>query len=96
MAKNTVKKKSKDEIRKMLMSKLSRYYGITYEEATYDQIYRATILSVKDILAAKRQVYREKNKKQQAKKVYYLCMEFLIGPSLRNNLMNIGVMEEYR
>ncbi|MBQ4243305.1 MAG: glycogen/starch/alpha-glucan phosphorylase [Clostridia bacterium] len=96
MAKNTVKKKSKDEIRKMLMSKLSRYYGITYEEATYDQIYRATILSVKDILAAKRQVYREKIKKQQAKKVYYLCMEFLIGPSLRNNLMNIGVMEEYR
>ena len=103
MAKNTAKlstdkktdKKAKEEIRKSLMSKLSRYYGIAYDEASYDQIYRATLLSVKDILAEKRAVYRDKIKKQQAKRVYYLCMEFLIGPSLRNNLMNIGVMDEY-
>ncbi|MBQ8943397.1 MAG: glycogen/starch/alpha-glucan family phosphorylase, partial [Clostridia bacterium] len=99
MAKNTAKqttdKKTKEEIRKSLMSKLSRYYGIAHDEASYDQIYRATLLSVKDILAEKRAVYRDKIKKQQAKRVYYLCMEFLIGPSLRNNLMNIGVMDEY-
>ena len=64
MAKNTAKqttdKKTKEEIRKSLMSKLSRYYGIAHDEASYDQIYRATLLSVKDILAEKRAVYRDK------------------------------------
>ena len=58
MAKNTAKqttdKKTKEEIRKSLMSKLSRYYGIAHDEASYDQIYRATLLSVKDILAEKK------------------------------------------
>lgn len=83
------------EIKKSLVSKLSRYYGISYEEATYEQIYKATIMSVKDILTEKRSAYREKIKKQRAKRVYYLCMEFLVGPSLKNNLMNIGVCDEY-
>lgn len=85
----------KEEIRRALNSKLSRYYGITYEEATYDQIYRATLLTVKDILAEKRAVYRDRIKKQHAKRVYYLCMEFLVGKSLKNNLMNIGLSAEY-
>ncbi len=86
----------KEEIKQALASKLSRYYGIGFDEATEDQIYRATLLSVKDILAEKRAVYREKIKKQRAKRVYYLCMEFLVGKSLKNNLMNIGLCEEYR
>lgn len=84
-----------EEIKKSLESKLSRYYGISHEEATYDQIYRATLMSVKDILAEKRAAYRDKIKKQHAKRVYYLCMEFLVGRSLKNNLMNIGIMDEY-
>src|SRR5262249_59567215 len=31
-----------------------------------------------------------------AKRVYYLSMEFLLGRSLRNNLLNLGVHEEAR
>lgn len=90
-----LKNQRREEIKRSLLSKLSRYYGIGYEEATYDQIYRATLMSVKDILAEKRAVYREQIKKQHAKRVYYLCMEFLVGRSLKNNLMNIGVRDEY-
>ena len=79
------------EIKKSLVTKLSRYYGISYEEATYEQIYKATIMSVKDILTEKRSAYREKIKKQRAKRVYYLCMEFLVGRQLRNNVETLGL-----
>jgi glycogen/starch/alpha-glucan phosphorylases len=82
-------------IKSTLESKLSRYFGVTPQEADQDQIYKATILTVRDILAQKRATYRDKIKKQRAKKVYYLCMEFLIGRSLKNNLHNLGIVSEY-
>ncbi len=84
------------QIEEALRSKLTRYFGTQPEEADTEQLYKATLMSVKDILTEKRQVFHEKAKKQRPKKVYYLCMEFLIGPSLRNNLMNLGLADSYR
>lgn len=83
------------DIRNTLESKLSRYFGVTPAEAEKNQIYKAIILTVKDILTQKRSKFEEKVKKQRAKKVYYLCMEFLVGPSLKNNLHNLGIVSEY-
>ena len=83
-------------IREALTSKLARYFGCEPSEANAEQIYKATIMTVKDILTEKRQTFHEKAKKQHPKKVYYLCMEFLIGPSLKNNLRNLGIADEYR
>ncbi len=79
------------ELKQMLVSKLSRYYGVTPEEANAEQIYHSVILVTKDILAQKRTDFKINVEKQQAKKVYYLCMEFLIGRSLKNNLCNLGL-----
>ena len=59
-------------------------------------MYNAAILCVKDILTQKRSDFKESTKKQHAKRVYYLCMEFLIGPSLYNNLRNLGLEEVFR
>ena len=43
------------EIKEAVESKLKRYYGISNpSEATEEQIYRAVVLSVKDILLRKR------------------------------------------
>ncbi|MGN1094839.1 MAG: glycogen/starch/alpha-glucan phosphorylase [Eubacteriales bacterium] len=83
-------------IREALESKLSRYYGVSSEEATKDQIYKSVILTVKDILTSKRSSFMKTVKKEKSKRVYYLCMEFLIGPSLRNNLRNLGLAEDYK
>lgn len=82
-------------IKEALEHKLSGYFGATPDTATETQIYKAVILTVKDILADRRSAFKEETKKQKAKKTYYLCMEFLIGPSLMNNLRNLGLEDAY-
>ena len=78
-----------------LTSKLSRYFAVSPEEATKEQIYKATVLSVRDILAQKSKAFGSEVKKKQLKRVYYLCMEFLIGRSLKNDLCNLGLADDY-
>lgn len=41
------------QIREALVSKLSRYFGMSPAEAGDEQIYKATVLTVRDILAQK-------------------------------------------
>ena len=84
------------EIREALNSKLSRYFGIGESEADINQVYQATILSVRDILATRSKEFTDEINKKQAKQVYYMCMEFLIGRSLKMNLCNLGLEDEYR
>ena len=85
---------SKTDLRQMLVSKLSRYFGVTPEEANAEQIYKSVILVTKDILTQKRADFKVNVNKQGAKKIYYLCMEFLIGRCLKNNLCNLGIAED--
>ena len=83
------------EIREALNQKLSRYYGISEGDADIQQIYNATVLSVRDILATRNKEFTDEVVKTEAKQVYYMCMEFLIGRSLKMNLSNLGLEEEY-
>ncbi|MBQ8288509.1 MAG: glycogen/starch/alpha-glucan phosphorylase [Clostridia bacterium] len=83
------------ELRAGIEQKLSRYFGTTPAEANKDQVYKAVLLAVKDILAAKRTNFKKNVTRQEGKKIYYLCMEFLIGRQLRNNLGNLGIEKEY-
>ncbi len=84
------------EIRDSLNSKLSRYFGINESDADIKQVYDATVLSVRDILATRNQEFTDKVVETKAKQVYYMCMEFLIGRSLKMNLCNLGLEDEYR
>ena len=87
---------TKAELSAALSDKLSRVFGTTAAEATADQIYKATLISIRDILAQKRTEFKKNVTAQQGKKLYYVCMEFLIGKSLKNNLCNLGIENEYR
>ena len=50
---------------------------------------------VRDELAAMNSDFRHTAEKQDTKKIYYLCMEFLMGRSLKNNLYNLGLTEVF-
>ncbi|MBO5889778.1 MAG: glycogen/starch/alpha-glucan phosphorylase [Clostridia bacterium] len=82
---------TKNEAKEIISGKLSRYFGITLQEATSEQLYKAVAMTVRDILLEKRKSYHDKIKENKAKRVYYLCMEFLLGRSLKNNVYNLGV-----
>ena len=87
---------NRDAVRAGIEAKLTSHFGVSADEATEEQIFKATALSVKELLTAKRQVFHDRIKKTHPKRVYYLCMEFLMGRQLKNNLMNLGLEEEYR
>ena len=55
------------EVRDLVKGKLVRYYGVSPAEATKDQIYKAVVMSVRDILLQKRQAFSNKIKTKRAK-----------------------------
>ena len=85
---------TKKEALEMLSGKLSRYFGVTFSEANNEQLYKAVVMTVRDILLEKRKSYHYKIKEAQGKRVYYLCMEFLLGRSLKNNVYNLGIEKQ--
>lgn len=87
---------TKREIKDALNRKLSQYFNTTAQDATKDQIYKATVMSVRERLTTMRAEYKKDTKKAEGKRIVYLCMEFLLGRQLKNNLHNLGVADEYR
>lgn len=87
-------KLSEQEVHRLITGKLMRYFGVAPKEATREQIYKAVVMSVRDFMLEKRQRFHEKTKSQKAKRVYYLCMEFLMGRSLKNSIYNLGIEAE--
>lgn len=83
------------EVQVLIEGKLSRYFGVSPKEATKEQIYKAVVMSVRDILLEKRQQFHKVMRSKKGKRVYYLCMEFLLGRSLKNNVYNLGLGAEY-
>lgn len=82
---------SSGEIRKMILSKLSHNFGLSPAEATNEHFYKALVLVVNDIMNQRRSQVSKNAVKQGSKQIYYLCMEFLMGRSLKNNLFNLGL-----
>ena len=80
----------------LLQEKCKKQFGCTVEEATNIQAYKSLCLVIKDILAEKNLEYNKKVKDNEEKQVFYLSMEFLVGTSLRNNLSNLKMENQFR
>ena len=86
---------SKKKAKELLTAKLSHFMGVTPEEATDEQYYKAIALIVRDMMSEGRAAFSEEAAKAGTKKIYYLCMEFLMGRSLKNNLYNLNLTEVF-
>ena len=83
------------QAKKMIDDKLSHFFGVSPETASIEQYYKAVSMIVRDELQAASSDFRHTAKGQDSKTVYYLCMEFLMGRSLKNNLYNLGLTEVF-
>ena len=61
-------------MRTAIVGKLSRFFGVSPEDCSKDQLYKAVVMAVRDILLNIRNDYHETTKKDKSKKVYYLCI----------------------
>ena len=86
---------STSQAKKMITDKLSQFFGVSPADATDEQFYKAVAMIVRDRLSAQNSEFRHVADGQDSKQIYYLCMEFLMGRSLRNNLYNLGLVETF-
>ena len=71
-----------------------RMFGCTMQDATEKQVYRAVCTLTRMELEEKQAAFAKQVREKEGKQVYYMSMEFLVGTSLRNNLFNLGVLDE--
>ncbi len=86
---------TKNDATALIKTKLSKYFGVTPSEATKEQIYKAVVMCIRDILLEKRTAFNRKYRQKGGKRVYYLCMEFLLGQSLKNNVYNLSANQAF-
>ena len=87
---NQLSQNLKENIKKILEVN----FGCDIVSANAKQVYEALLVATNMALAQKRATYTKKVREKEAKQVYYMSMEFLVGASLKNNLWNLGVEEE--
>jgi starch phosphorylase len=67
--------------------------GKAWDQASKDDLYQAVALAVRDRLIDGMLETDQRYKNEDAKRLYYLSMEFLMGRTLGNNLYNLGIFD---
>ena len=84
-------KLSSTKLATLIEKKLSHNFGVTPQQASDELFYKASVLTLLDIMKERRSEFKKATAQQQAKTVYYLSMEFLMGRSFKNNLYNMDL-----
>ena len=79
----------KEELKESIEDYLKILFRKTVDEANQQQIFQAVSYAIKDIIVDQWIATHKEYEKQDAKTVYYLSMEFLMGRALGNNIINM-------
>lgn len=92
----------KDKLRKEIADYMKVLFRRDVKEATKEQMFQAVSYAVKDMIVDDWMATHKEEEKRDAKRVYYLSMEFLMGRALGNLIINLKadndvreVLEEY-
>ncbi len=85
---------SKRELKERIEAKLITRGIIDPGKATNEQLYAAASYVIRDIMLEYREDFKKRAKAKGNKKIYYLCMEFLVGRAFKCDSKNLGVYDE--
>jgi len=86
---------TRDDLRQSFLYHLHHTLVKDKYSATKPDLYMALAYAVRDLLAERWLDTQQSYYQNDAKRVYYLSMEFLMGRTLSNALINLGLMEEW-
>ncbi|MBE5922445.1 MAG: glycogen/starch/alpha-glucan phosphorylase [Lachnospiraceae bacterium] len=87
---------TKEAFKRDVEENIKMLYRKTIEEANMRQLYNGVAYAVKNLVIDQWIATHREYEKQDAKTVYYLSMEFLIGRALGNNIINLSCREEIK
>lgn len=80
---------NKEEFREDVENYLKNLFRRNVSEATQQQIFQAVAYAIKDVIVEQWMATHKKFEQEDAKVVYYLSMEFLMGRALGNIVINL-------
>ncbi|MCM1180827.1 MAG: glycogen/starch/alpha-glucan phosphorylase [Clostridium sp.] len=86
----------KEMFKKEVVNNVKTLYRKTIDEATQQQVFQAVSYAIKDTIIDQWIATQKEYEKKNAKTVYYLSMEFLMGRALGNNLINLTCYNEVK
>ncbi len=86
----------KNELKESILRKIRRQYGKTMEEAHEYEIYYAVSRTIFDYVVEKWYNTKKSYKESEAKQMYYMSAEFLMGRYLGNNMINLTLFDQVK
>ncbi len=82
------------ELRALVEQQLQYTLCVSLNKATHGDIFNAVALAIRHFQQDHFLLSQKRQREERKKRVYYLSMEFLLGQSLRNNLLNMNLLAE--
>ena len=82
------------DIKKNILHHVMSFQGRDPQRVGDSDIYKAVAYTLRDIMVEKWIATQKASYAKGKKRVYYLSLEFLIGRSLGNSLINLGIYDE--
>ena len=86
----------KKELKKLIRENVKTLYRKTLENASPEELYQAAVFAVRDVITDKWMKTHDEYYERDAKVVYYLSMEFLMGRFFGNALINLEMFDEVK